>query len=340
MTRIAIVKLSSIGDVVHALPVARALRRARPDAHLTWIVEAREHAVLRDHPDLDAVLAVDTRRWRKLARRPAGIREAAREIGAARRRLRAARFDVAIDLQGLIKSALIVGATRAPMRIGFARTHCREPLGAWLTNRHVVPPAGAHVVEQYLALLAPLGVAPAPVEFHVPVRAVPDRRMEDFLVGQGIKRTDLVVAMNPGAGRADKRWPAERFAAVGDRLATEANARMLVLWGPNELHLARAIRDALPSRAILAPPTDLDELTGLLRRSSLVIAGDTGPLHLAAALGVPCLGLYGPTAAWRNGPYGARCRALASPDGAMTGLDANAVAETALGLLESHGARA
>jgi lipopolysaccharide heptosyltransferase I len=338
--RIAIVKLSSIGDVVHALPVARALRRAWADAYVTWIVEAREHAVLRDHPDLDAVFAVDTRRWRKLARRPSGLRQAAREVGDARRRLRDARLDVVMDLQGLIKSGLIVGATRAPMRIGFARAHCREPLGAWFTNRHVVPPAGAHVVEQYLSLLSPLGIAPALAEFHVPVRPVPDRRMEDFLVGQGIKRTDLVVAMNPGAGRPDKRWPAERFSAVADRLATEANARILVLWGPNEVHLARAIRDALPSRAILAPPTDLDELTGLLRRSSLVIAGDTGPLHLGAALGAPCLGLYGPTPAWRNGPYGARCRALSSPSGAMMGLEANVVAETALAMLESHGARA
>ncbi len=109
--------------------------------------------------------------------------------------------------------------------------------------------------------------------------------MEELLVEHGVKRSDRLVAINPGAGRADKRWPIARLTAVAERLATEAGARILLLWGPDEAHLAREIRDGLSARAMLAPPTDLDELAGLLRRAALVIANDTGPLHLAAALG-------------------------------------------------------
>ena len=339
--RIAIVKLSSLGDVIHALPVARALRRALPQAKLTWVVEAREHAILREHPDLDDVVAVDTRRWRRLMRRPSGLRAVAGEVAAVRRSLRDARFDVAIDLQGLIKSGVLTAATRAPVRVGFAATHCRERWSARFTNCRVTPPPGAvHVVEQYLSLLGPLGIAEAPPEFHVPVRRAADQRMEDLLLEHGVKRTDRLVAINPGAGRADKRWPTARLAAVADRLATEAGARLLLLWGPNEASLAREIRDALSARALLAPPTDLDELAGLLRRAALVIAGDTGPLHLAAALGTPCLGLFGPTRAARNGPYGPACRALQSPDGTVAGLEVGAVFATALEMLEARGAPA
>ena len=212
--KIAIVKLSSLGDVIHALPVARALRRALPEAELTWIVEAREHAILRDHPDLDGVLPVDTRRWRRLLRRPTGVRAVWREVAEVRRRLRAGRFDVAIDLQGLIKSGVLTAATRAPLRIGFAATHCRERLSARFTNRRVTPPpSAAHVVDQYLSLLSPLGIAPGPPQFHVPVRPVADRRMEELLVEHGVKRSDRLVAINPGAGRADKRWPIARLTA-------------------------------------------------------------------------------------------------------------------------------
>jgi len=338
--RIAIVKLSSLGDVIHALPVARALRQALPEAALTWIVEAREQAILRDHPDLDDVVQVDTRRWRRLLRRPAGVRVVWREVAAVRRRLRGS-FDVAIDLQGLIKSGALIAATRAPVRIGFAASHCRERLSARFTNRRVTPPPNAaHVVDQYLSLLSPLGIAPGTPAFHVPVRSVADRRMEELLVEHGVKRSDRLVAINPGAGRADKRWPIARLTVVAERLATEAGARILLLWGPDEANLAREIRDGLSARAMLAPPTDLDELAGLLRRAALVVASDTGPLHLAAALGTPCLGLYGPTRSSRNGPYGVRCRALQSPDGTMAGLDPGAVFRTALEMLDAGGAAA
>jgi lipopolysaccharide heptosyltransferase I len=336
--RIAIVKLSSLGDVIHALPVARALRQAYPTAHLTWIVEAREYAILRDHPDLDSVLPVDTRLWRRLIRRPAGARIVWQKLARLRTRIRASRFDVTVDVQGLIKSGVLTAYTGAPVRVGFSPSWCGEWANALFTNRHVTPTVEAvHVVEQYLALLSPLGIVRPNPEFHVPARPEAEGRMEEFLGEQGIKRQDVVVALNPGAGRENKRWPVSHLCALAERLGSEPDVRLLLLWGPDEIHMARQIRDGLSMKAILAPPTDLDELTSLLRRCSLMIANDTGPLHLAAALGTPTLGLYGPTPARRNRPYGLHGRGLQSPDGTMAGLDPSVVFDAARALLAETG---
>lgn len=333
--KIAIVKLSSLGDVVHALPVAHALRRQFPQAHVTWIVEARELAILTGHPDLDAVVPVDTRLWRRLIWRPAGAVEVGGKLSRLTERIRRARFDVAIDLQGLIKSGLLTAYTGAPLRIGFAFRHCREPLNAVFTTRRVTPPPEAvHIVEQYLSLLAPLGVKRAAPVFHVPSESEAERRIEEFLAEQGVKPRDRLVALNPGAGRPSKRWPVERFARVAERLTVEAGARVLLLWGPDEEAMARSIAAGMTSRPILAPPTTIPALSALLRRSALMVASDTGPLHLAAALGTPSIGLYGPTRAERNGPYGPRCRGLQSADGTLASISAAEVFRAALELLE------
>jgi heptosyltransferase-1 len=317
--RIALVKLSSLGDVVHTLPVAASLRAARPGARLSWIVERREAAVLRGNPDLDEVIVADTRGWRR-ARSPRALAAALADARALLRRLRRARFDVAIDLQGLIKSGVVALASGAPLRLGFAAGWGREPLGALFVNRRVLPPPSArHVVEQYLALLAPLGVEERRLQFRLPAPVDVEARMEDWLAGAGVKPHRRLVVLNPGAGRRDKRWPLEHFVTLARGLVQEADAQVVVAWGPGEQSAGRAIVEGAPA-AVLAPATDLDALLALLRRASVLVAGDTGPLHLAAALGTSCVGLYGPTAVARNGPYGAGHRALASPDGRMASL--------------------
>jgi lipopolysaccharide heptosyltransferase I len=333
--RIAIVKLSSLGDVLHALPVAGALRRHLPQAHLTWIVEAREFGILNGHPDLDAVVSVDTRLWRRLIWRPSGAREVGEKVSRLKQRIRDARFDVAIDLQGLIKSGLLTAYTGAPLRIGFALRYCWEPLNALFTNRRVTPPPQAvHVVDQYLSLLEPLGVKAAPPVWELPGDPEAERRIDEFLAAEGVKPRDRLVALNPGAGRPAKRWPLEHFVRLAERLALEAGARVLLLWGPDEEVMARAIAAGMTSRPLLAPPTTLPELSALLHRSALMVAADTGPLHLAAALGTPAIGLYGPTRAERNGPYGARCRSLQSPNGTLAAISPDEVFRAAVELLE------
>jgi len=331
--KIALVKLSSLGDVVHALPVAATLRARFAEARITWIVERREATVLAGHPALERVVTVDTRRWRR-GRAPSALMESAREVLALRRELGAAGFDVALDLQGLLKSGVLVGLTRAPLRLGFDASWCRERLSLLATNRRVTPPAAArHVVDQYLSLLGPLGVHDRVLEFRLPSDPAAEARMDEFFAQADLKPRNRVAVLNPGAGRPDKRWPLERFRALAARLANAGHAHVIVVWGPGEESAARAIASVGGPRVFLAPPTDVRALIALLRRAGVVVAADTGPLHLAAALGTPCVGLYGPTRAERNGPYGAGHRTLQAPDGRVDSLAVDDVAAATLALL-------
>ena len=333
---IVLVKLSSLGDVVHALPVAAALRARFPRARLSWIVERREAALLRGNGVLDAVVDVDTRGWRR-ARTPADLVGAGGALGELARGLRAARFDVAVDLQGLVKSGLVTAATRAPLRIGFAAPFCRERFSALFTNRHVTPPVTArHVVEQYLAVLEPLGVRPTAIAFPLPADPAAEARVDAFFMRSGVKPRDRLVVLLSGAGRADKRWPVDRFAALARSLTADAGGSVLVVWGPGEHDTATAIvESAGGGRTRLAPASTIEELIALLQRASVVVGGDTGPLHLAAALGVACVGLYGPTAAERNGPWGQLNRALQSADGTLARIGVTEVLARVTALLES-----
>ena len=334
--RIALVKLSSLGDVVHALPLAASLRAACPAARLTWVVERREAAILREHPALDEVIVADTRGWRR-ARSAGALAAALREVRALRRRLAGARFDVAIDAQGLLKSGLLVAATRARVRVGFAASVAREPLAtAFTTERVTPPPTAMHVVDQYLALLGALGISERRHEFPLPASAVAASRADEWLAGVGIKPRHRLVILNPGAGRADKRWPVASFATLARRLVDDGGAHAVITWGPGEEDLARGIASASAASGpgvVLAPPTDLDTLLALLRRASVVVAADTGPLHLAAALGTLCVGLYGPTSAARNGPFGPAHRTLTSDDRTMASLAPEAVLPLVLEML-------
>lgn len=330
---VAIVKLSALGDVVHALPVASAVKRSWPTARVTWIVERRIASVLAGHGAVDEVVEVDTRGWRR-ARRTGELTAALREMGALRRRLRVLAIDVALDLQGLMKSGVLTLATRARWRIGFAARTSREPLSSLVLTHRVTPPAQArHVVDQYLAVLGPLGVRASAVEFGVPVDVAAEARVEELFGAAGLKRQARLVVLNPGAGRADKRWPVERFRALAERLALEAKAAVLIVWGPGEQEAARAIADVPKGRPVLAPPTSVTELIAILRRTSVMVAADTGPLHLAAAVRTPCVGLYGPTSSVRNGPYGGGHHVPPSADGSMTGVSVASVFEATVAAL-------
>ena len=295
-------RLSALGDVIHALPVAHALRQALTTAHITWVVEAREQAILE-----------------------------------VRRRLIDAKLDVVLDLQGLVKSGLLTGLSGARLRVGFSRRFCRESLNICFTNARVTPPPSArHVVEQYLALLSPLRIEPKEIAFPIAPNVAVERRMSDFLNEQGVKPSDLLIGLNPGAGWLEKCWPLAAHGQLAQRLSMEAGARILLLWGPGEDHLAKAVSESTTIRPIFAPHTTLPELAALLKRCHLVIGSDTGPIHLAAALGVRTIGLYGPTSARRNGPYGGHARAIQSVTGSMAGIPVASVFETALEYVKSE----
>ena len=325
--KIALVRLSSLGDVIHSLPVAHALRLRFPDARLTWLVERREAAILEGNPDLDHVVPVDTRLWRREFRRVGGPRAVFVKVRGLGRRLRAGQFDLALDLQGLWKSGVITALSRAPVRVGFALGACREAANVLFTNRRVPVDRGSHVVEQNLALLSAVGIAREEIGtpvFPITVDSAAERAIGRYLDLEGIEPGETLVVLNPGSGGEQKRWPGDAYARLGDGLSRTLEARVAVSWGPGEEPLARAIAHGMRATPLVLPPTTIPELAALLRRAAVVVGGDTGPVHIAAALGVPTVGLYGPTRARRNGPYGPGSVVVESADGRM---DAIGVAE-------------
>jgi len=285
---ILLVKLSAIGDVLHGIPVAVALRGGFPEAAIGWVVEGRTAELLDGHPAIDHVLRLP-RGW---AKRPA-------EWGRLRGELHAFAPDVTIDMQGLLKSALVTWLSGAPIRIGPEGADARE--GSWLATTERVEATAAHVVERNLSLLSPLGIPAGIPAFRLPTWPLPAARMARFVASLGPGTPPVIV--NPGAGWSSKLWPEDRFATVARRLATEQGRRTVVVWG-GPAERAAAERIAAASGATLAPPTTLQELAELCRLADCFISSDTGPLHLAAAVGTPCVGLFGPVPAQRNGPWG------------------------------------
>jgi heptosyltransferase I len=333
LTRIGIIRLTSLGDVIHTLPVAAAIRDGDPTAKVVWFAEEREQIFLRGNPVVDEVITVPLRRWRRQLASPSGLRRTVRELRELLRRLRSDPIDVAIDVQGWPhKTSPIVRATRAPIRIGFDRQNARHPLAAFFTTHQITPPPeAAHVVEKNLALLGPIGLgAVGTPRFPLPSFPDADERAAAWLrerVASGFSRTAQVVALFPSTRGRAKFWPASGYRELARQLLADPSVSILILGGPGEEPLLNEVRSGLPeSRAIVCAPGPIPELVGIIRHAQLAIGNDTGPLHIAAAVGVPSLGLFGPTRGARNGPYGAHCAYIQSPTGRMSDITVDEVA--------------
>jgi lipopolysaccharide heptosyltransferase I len=290
---ILLVRLGALGDIVHAVPAAAALRRAYPTARIDWLVEARHREIVDLVRVLDGVITVD-------APTAGGWLRAVREM-------RARGYDVALDLQGLMKSAVLARASGASRIVGFSIWHLREktarPFYSEVGDPAADPrsgdaPAPEHVITKNLRLLRTIGVETSTVEF--PLRSQPSVVVDE--VRNEIGETPFAL-LNPGAAWPNKRWPAERFGAVATFLRDVRGLRSVVLWGPGEAPLAHAVAEASAGAALVAPPTRLADLLELSRAAALMVSGDTGPLHIAAAAGTPLLGIFGPTDPGRNGPF-------------------------------------
>lgn len=301
---ILIIRTSALGDVVHCLPVLSALRRHLPDARIGWVVDRVFAPLLDGHPDLDEVLAVGLREWRGRTFR-AGTR---REARAFLRRLRAFRADVALDLMGNHKAGVLARLSGARRRIGLGRADRREPSSALWINRPA-PARGEHAVDRALAVLAPLGVPPGPPDFG-------GARLSGERAGDGAQPpggTPRFALLHPGAGWGNKVYPPERWAAVARGLAERSGieTRVALSPSPTERGLAGRIVELAAGAASTAEAGELPDLVSLSRRASLVLGGDSGPVHLAHALGTPVVCVMGPTDPARHGPYGAPERAIA-----------------------------
>lgn len=288
--RILVTRLGHIGDCVLTLPLVNALREQLPGAYLGWVVERPSHQLLEGHAAIDRLFVL-RRSWLKSWRGLTDIR----------RELREARFDIALDPQSLTKSALLARLSGAPQRIGFAAPRGRE-LSRWL-NRELVSPRHSHVLDATLELLGPLHVDRPPVRFALPHWPAAAQKVAAFVaqshLGGGF------AAINPGAGWASRRWPPARFGQVARHLGRTHQLPSVVVWaGDAEKAMADEIVATSGGHAIAAPPTTLVELTELLRATRCLVTGDSGPMHIAAAVGTRCVALYGTTRPEDSGAWG------------------------------------
>ena len=310
------VRLGAMGDILHALPAVTALRQAHPDWVIDWVVEPRWRALLAAEgstgrqsaqnsaqPLVDRLHFAATKEWRKSP----FSRQTLHEFNALRSALRAAEYDSVIDLQGAIRSAVVARLAGCPRLIGEAEP--RERAARWLFSERVAT-HGVHVIEQDVELASAIaGDALTPVAPRLPVDPAAEGWVDKILplsVGQP------AVLITPGAGWGAKRWPVESYAIVAQSLIARG-CRVLVNIGPGEESLAEVIVRQTGGAATPLACT-LPQLIALTRRIALAIAGDTGPLHLACALGRPVVGNYGPTDPSRNGPFGTRFKVLRSPE--------------------------
>ncbi len=288
--RILITRLSAIGDCILTVPVLNALRDHFPNAFLSWVVESTTAPLLEGHAALDQLI-VAQRDWLK---RPA-------ETWSLRKRLRALDFDVTIDPQSLTKSSMLAWLSGAPQRIGFAGEDGRE-MSRWLNNERVAR-TQPHMVDRSLELLQPLGIKRTSPRFDLPRYADAEQKMSAYLQSGSLHQEFAIL--NMGAGWPSKLWPGERYGEVAHFLGKSYSLPSLIIWaGEEERARAELCADRAAGHAVVAPTTSLTELASLIRRSTLFVGSDTGPLHLAAGLATPCVGMYGPTLPEICGPYG------------------------------------
>jgi len=315
--KLLVVRLSAMGDIIHALPAITALRAANPDLQIGWIVEERWAELLcarasdrmadrsAAKPLVDAVHVANFKAWRRALL----SNESWREIKSLRSEVRSMKYDLALDLQGAIRSALAAQVSGAAGRVGSSQPR-EKPATMFYTQQ--VDPRGAHVIEQALSLASEVaGRRLHYLDPLFPVDPAAEAWANSTMSQVGADRFAIV---NPGAGWGAKCWPAESYGAVA-RAVREHGLAVIVNHGPGEGTLAEAVRESSGGVAIPVK-CSVGELIALTRRASLFIGGDTGPMHLAAALRVPVVALFGPTRPERNGPYGTKGIVLRNPESA------------------------
>jgi heptosyltransferase I len=350
-----VVRLSAMGDIIHTLPAVALLRQAFPHATLGWLVEERWAELLctlryprsgrrsPQRPLADRVHAVNTAEWR---RAPFSF-NTWQQMAVGLSQLRGVQYDAVIDFQGAVRSALLARWSGAPVVYGSAQP--RENAASMFYTRQILT-NGTHVVEQALALAGAVvptaGSSTAMVEPQVQFPVDPDAESKITRLTADVK--DFVI-LNPGAGWGAKRWPSERYGQVAKELAKEGICS-LVNYGPGEEELAVAV-EAASEGAARKIFCSISELIALTRRARLLIGGDTGPMHLAAALKIPVVAIFGPTNPARNGPFGTRSIVLRSassmtdhtrhrePEQGLLEITAGEVMDAARKLLQSHSAR-
>ncbi|ERL04116.1 glycosyltransferase family 9 protein [Mitsuokella sp. oral taxon 131] len=295
MKEILIVKLSAIGDVIHALPVSYAIKEQFPKAHITWVVEPPAKPLLELNPCVDAILAFHKKEFRSLG----GFLS---HFAPFRRAIQARRYDAVLDLQGLLKSAAIAYLADAPVKRGM----CNMREGSSLVSKPVLGAhAHGHIVARYLDVARAIGCAVREVRFPLEIPAKVEQQARQIFYQAGGNMGNAYVCLAVGANWPNKRWNAESFAALVDWLYARRRRPVLVGGGAVDAQMAAEIEAQADIPPVsLVGRTTLPQLACVLSHAAAVVGGDTGPMHLATALGTKTVMLMGPTDANRNGPYG------------------------------------
>ena len=299
---ILIVKLSAIGDVVHTLPLLEVLRKNLPQARIDWVVEEEAGQIILGHPMIDHVLVSHRKTWQKSVMRAGQRATALREMIQFVHKLRAHKYDLVIDLHGLFKSGILTGLSRAKRKIGF--TGGKEGSSLFLTERPYYVNYDQHALDRYLKTIDYLGYKNYPWKGEIPVGQHDRDTIESFMIENGLQK-ERIVAVNPMARWRTKLWLPERFAVLADRVQTSLNGKVVFTGSQQDrIVIDEIVREMKTTPLDLAGRTSLKALAYLYSQCYLLITTDTGPMHMAAAMGCPVVALFGPTAPWRTGPYG------------------------------------
>jgi len=291
-----VVRLSSIGDIVHALPAVAALGQSFPQAVIHWLIESRYASLLAGNPYVHRIIALDTLSWRGRLPPASVVEEIVRTLVG----LRGGAYEVAVDFQGLWKSALIALMSGAKQRVGLAGRWLREPNAAVLYTERVSAEGRQHVVEESLALVEYLGARVGLWQFPLPQTSEADHYVDEQLAR--LEARDFML-INPGAGWKSKRWAPENYALLLRHLESHFSGHVLLTGSAEENELISGILGSAGTKRAAYFPATVVQFIALARRAKLFLGGDTGPLHLAAAVGTPLVAIHGPTDPTRNGPF-------------------------------------
>ncbi|MEW5910110.1 MAG: glycosyltransferase family 9 protein [Thermodesulfobacteriota bacterium] len=311
--KILIVKLSAIGDVIHTLPALNAIRSYYPHSQITWLVEEAASELLIGHPALDRVLISRRKAWIYGPRsgKPAGYFKEIRDFFNA---LRDTRYDLILDFQSLLKSGILISLSRGRRKAGFDKGMEHMEYSHLFLNERIPPVSMEHhALIRNLMMLDALGVRSEKIEYRISVDPETQFQVDRMLSDRGITPGSPMVAINPGAKWKTKLWHPDRFSKLADALAGRRLGTVVFTGSREDSRLIREIRSDMKEDAVdLSGQTGLKSLAGVYRQSRFLISTDTGPMHLAAALGIPVIALFGPTAPWRTGPFGEGHRILRS----------------------------
>lgn len=310
-TKILILRLSAVGDVIRTLPAVKALKEYSPSSFITWIVEEPSRTFLESQPEVDEVILFPRKKWTKGMKSIRGIGETLREMWEFIIGLRKRKFDVVLDFHGILKSGLLSFLSGSPKRIGYNRRATREGNFLFSNIKVELPKERINRFQRNLALLRGMGLEVKELQYRLHIPQEDQEYVKSFFkaFASSLKRPFIAIHAGTSPKAIFKRWMPEQYAQLADRLIRELNAAVLFTWGDGELEWVEGIRREMKEPSLLAPRTEsLTQLGEIYHYCNLYIGGDTGPMHIASLMGIPTVVIYGPTDPIENEPFGSHIK--------------------------------